>query len=122
MGNARDEVTILRKDSRLDLARLADLFVEPLEKAGVIRAIVFGSYARGRADGYSDVDLAVVMPTDRPPLERGGRLPEIFEAVPVGIDLLIYTPQEFARGMRQRTGVFDSIAREGMTVYERSGG
>ncbi len=81
---------------------------------------MFGSYATGKADGYSDLDLVVVLDTNRPFLERGTLLPEIFEVVPVGVDLLIYTPEEFARGMQERTGIFDSIAWEGVTIYERS--
>lgn len=122
MNSAGDEVTILQKDAGLDLERLADVAAGPLERAGAIRAVVFGSYATGSADGFSDVDLAVVLPTDLPALERAALLPELFEVVPAGIDLLIYTPEEFTRGMRQRTGIFDSIAREGITIYERSGG
>lgn len=122
MVESRDEVVVMRKDASLDLEELARLLAGPLERAEAIRAVVFGSYARGAADGYSDVDLVVVMHTDRPFLERATLLPELFEAVPAGIDLLIYTPEEFARGLRQRTGVFYSIDREGVTVYERSTG
>ena len=39
--------------------------------AGVTRAIVFGSFARGDADVASDVDVILIEPTSRPFLERG---------------------------------------------------
>ena len=45
-----------------------------LRSAGAARAIVFGSWARGEADGYSDLDLVVVMDTGRPRLDRGRKL------------------------------------------------
>jgi hypothetical protein len=44
----------------------------------------------------------------------------VVEALPVGVDLLVYTPAEFACGLDERFGVFDAIAREGVAVYARS--
>jgi predicted nucleotidyltransferase len=115
-----DEVTILRSPRRQTLDELARLAEGPLRAAGAERAVVFGSWARGTADGYSDLDLAVVLETDLPRLERGQLLAGLVEALPVGVDILIYTPGEFARGMETRLGVFDAIAREGITIYARS--
>ena len=81
--------------------------------------MVFGSWARGVADGFSDLDLAVVIDTLLPPLERGHLLRGVVEALPVGVDLLVYTPAEFDRGVDEGYGVFDAIAREGVTIYAR---
>ena len=83
------------------------------------RAIAFGSYARGVQDGFSDLDLAVVLETDLPRLERHRALPELFAACPVGLDLLVYTPEEFEAGWRAGYDVFDSLRREGVTIHER---
>ncbi len=93
---------------------------KPLAAAGAERAIVFGSWAVGTADGYSDLDLAVVLETDLPRLERGRLLAGLIEALPVAVDLMVYTPEEFERGIAGRTGVFDAIARHGVTIYARS--
>jgi predicted nucleotidyltransferase len=82
--------------------------------------VAFGSYARGQADGFSDLDLAVVLPTDLPRHERGVLAREIVEAVPLAMDVLVFTPGEFHRGLERGFGVFDAIAREGVTIYERS--
>lgn len=94
----------------------------PLEATAAERAVVFGSYARGSADGYADLDLLVVLPTERGRWERGQLLKAVVEALPVPVDLLIYTPEEFERGMHRRLGVFEAIAREGRTIYARSPG
>jgi predicted nucleotidyltransferase len=82
--------------------------------------VAFGSWARGTADGFSDLDLAVVLDTPLPRLERGHLLRGVVEALPVAVDLLVYTPAEFARGLEERYGVFDAIGREGVTIYARS--
>lgn len=117
-----EDVTVLRAPARHSLEELARLARRPLEAAGAERAVAFGSWARGVADGYSDLDLAVVLETPLPPLERGRLLHDLVEALPVGVDLLVYTPEEFERGLRERRGVFDAIAREGVTIFARSGG
>lgn len=115
-----DGVTVLRARPRHTLDELARIARGPLEAAGAERAVVFGAYARGTADGYSDLDLAVVLPTELPVLERWKLLREVLDALPIPVDLLVYTPEEFTRGMAQGTGIFDALAREGVTIYARS--
>lgn len=46
---------------------------EYLDDAGVVYAVVFGSYARGEAEPGSDVDVAVRFPDDWTPRERFDR-------------------------------------------------
>jgi predicted nucleotidyltransferase len=115
-----EQVTVVRLPARHTLEDLVALARPALEAAGAERAVVFGSWARGTADGFSDIDLAVVIDTTLPPLERGHLLRRLVEALPVGVDLLVYTPAEFVRGLEERFGVFDAIAREGVAIYARS--
>ena len=115
------EVAVLRAEARYSLEQLTEMVAPLLDSAGVDRAIVFGSYARGQADGYSDFDLVVALSTDLPRWQRGALLKDVVEALPVPVDLLIYTPEEFRRGVDRGLGVFDAIAREGRTIYARSG-
>jgi predicted nucleotidyltransferase len=117
-----DGITVLKAPRQHTLEEIARLAAGPLAAAGAERAVVFGSWARGTADGFSDLDLAVVLSTALPFLERGGLLGELVRALPIGVDLLVYTPEEFKRGMETRRGVFDAVAREGVTIYARSEG
>lgn len=114
-----DEVSILRAETPVALEELERRLREPLERAKVERAVVFGSWARGTADGYSDLDLVVVLETDLPRTERWRLLREVLDAIPVPVDLLVYTPAEFARGLAAGLGVFDAIVREGVTIHAR---
>lgn len=115
------EVQVLQKKATYTLHQLATLAEESLRAAGCEKAVAFGSYARGTADGYADLDLAIVIPTDRAPLERGELPGKLYDAVPVPLDVLVFTPGEFREGMERATGVFAAIADHGVTIYERSG-
>lgn len=68
--------------------------VEVLSRVeGVQRVSVFGSYARGRRDLFTDLDLFVVWETERPALDRLRFLYSILD-VPVDLDIVCYTPAE----------------------------
>jgi uncharacterized protein len=61
----------------------------------VVAAYFFGSYGTPEFGRDSDVDLILVADTDRPFVERPLDYPELFDLVP-DLDLLVYTPEEFA--------------------------
>lgn len=107
-----------RTEPQAQLEQLATQLRPIFEKHHVLRAIVFGSLARGEASRRSDVDLLVVQHTDKRFLERyDGLLRDLTQAV-VGrdVDLLIYTPQELAQ-LAHRPLIVAAL-REGKAIYE----
>jgi predicted nucleotidyltransferase len=62
---------------------------------GIRRVSLFGSYARGRRDLFTDLDLLVVWDTDRPFLERQRYLYSLL-GLPVDLDIVCVTPAELA--------------------------
>lgn len=74
-------------------------------------AWIFGSHARGTASAESDIDVIVVAPTERPFVERfRDYLPAIASAR-VGVDLLVYTPEEFGlMRAEERPFLIDALA------------
>ncbi len=90
-----------------------------LETTDVIRAILFGSFARGEADAVSDVDLVLVEATDAPLTARGLRHLALFR-MGFALDLLIYTPEEFDRMKREGRPFIETICREGVEIHARS--
>jgi predicted nucleotidyltransferase len=85
----------------------------------VERIIIFGSYARGRRDLLTDLDILVVMCTDLPPLERSKLLYQTL-ALPVDLDLLCYTPEELEAA--KESPFLKAILKEGIVLYEKKPG
>lgn len=91
--------------------------LEVLRDYGPERVYLFGSAARAEADELSDLDVLVIKQTTTPFLDR---LLEVARLLPLdlgAVDLLVYTPEEFAR-MRQEGNAFaEMIAEEGLLIY-----
>lgn len=95
-----------------DLASL----VEQLSRIPAVRkAILFGSFAHGRRDLFTDIDLLVVMDSSLDFVTRGVELARRLRAG-VALDLLVYTPQEIER-MRDRPFLRHALAT-GKVLYE----
>lgn len=77
-------------------------------------AYLFGSWARGTADEFSDVDLAIVAETDRPFVDRFVDFPKLFE-LPWPVELLVYRPDEVA-SMQARGSAFIEQVLQGLRL------
>ena len=115
MNRAGPQPTLSKATKLSDFASAASAV---LCDFGVLRAIVFGSFARGEATRHSDVDILVVWQTEKRFFDRHEGLYGALQEVIPGrdIDLLIYTPQELEQ-MQQRTFIKD-VLREGVVIYE----
>lgn len=104
------------------LNEIREALTPALEASDAQRAIVFGSYARGEADEYSDLDLIIVAKTDKRFLQRHKDYCHIWDVMNLwlkDVDILIYTPDEIS-GMIERGNHFISRAvAEGVVIYER---
>lgn len=80
--------------------------------------VLFGSYAQGNIHAWSDLDLMVVKQTRKPFIARS--IEAALAARPtVGVDFLVYTPQEL-RHMRQQDQYFIREIDRGKVLYDRS--
>lgn len=111
-----DSVVICNARARLTVDDIRRLAVPSLRRHGAMQAFLIGSFARGSADAWSDIDLVVVMPTDRPFVERPLVLNDLLDDIPLAIDLFVYTPQEFSAGVERDRGIFHVVSREGVRI------
>ena len=82
----------------------------------VEKVILFGSYAAGRRDLFTDLDVLVVMDTEQEFLDRTAELYRQIQ-VDVDMDLLVYTPEEFER--QQQSGFVRHAVATGQVIYEK---
>src|SRR3989441_11338981 len=83
------------------------------------KLILFGSAAQGELHEWSDLDLVVIKRTDKPLLER---IEEVLRLVrpKVGLDVLVYTPEEMEGLVADRRGfVFGGIIFQRTAAYGR---
>lgn len=85
--------------------------------APALKAIAFGSVARGEADQWSDLDLLIVARTDRPFLERFKDFRGLYEVWP-RLDLLIYTPEELDQMIAQDNPLIAQALAEGVVLHQ----
>ncbi|MDP2824454.1 MAG: nucleotidyltransferase domain-containing protein [Sulfuritalea sp.] len=85
--------------------------------ANPTRVILFGSYARGEANEDSDLDLMVVE-KDVPNVgEEMVRLRSAVGSIGIGVDVLVYSEQEFAKRREWCSSPVYWAVREGKVLY-----
>ena len=99
-----------------DLARLVERVVEV---AAPEKVVLFGSRARGRPRGDSDVDLLVVAETRGNP-KRAAVLIRAALSWTSGLDLIVRSPRQLAERLRLGDPFFIEIMRTGKTLYEKN--
>ncbi|MDN5331848.1 MAG: uncharacterized protein PWP45_1073 [Tepidanaerobacteraceae bacterium] len=89
-----------------------------LKKLGAEKILLFGSYARGREDLFTDLDIIAILKSDLPFIERIGF---IYRKVAprVAADILVYTPEEW-QTIKEKP-FFKKAAAEGRVLYEKVG-
>src|SRR2546422_11558067 len=83
-----------------ELHRIMEILIREHEPE---KLILFGSAAQGEIHEWSDLDLVVIKRTDKPLLER---IEEVLRLVrpKVGLDVLVYTPEEMEDLIAERRG------------------
>jgi predicted nucleotidyltransferase len=94
----------------------AQKIVSKLGPLNVNRISLYGSYARGRADLFTDLDVLVIMDTDKPFVERTAEIYALL-ALPVDADILCYTPGEFEK--MKGTAFLKAILADEVVLYEK---
>jgi predicted nucleotidyltransferase len=113
------ETTLLQK--RIDYTNhlrsaLRRILKKLQAKPEVMKVILIGSYASGRSDLFTDLDLVVVMDSEKDFVTRKAELyPELHAGV--DLDLLVYTPDEFDRMKTQR--FLRHALKTGKVLYEK---
>jgi uncharacterized protein len=85
------------------------------------RIILFGSMALKKVHEWSDIDLLIIKKTSKRLIERTLEVGRLVQPK-VGIDLFIYTPEEYDLLLEERSSFLLSVLKTGETVYEKRDG
>jgi len=83
------------------------------------RILLFGSLASGQVGEWSDIDLVIIKESRQKFLDRIREVMHLLQPR-VGVDILVYTPEEFAQLSRERPFVREEIIAKGKVLYERN--
>ena len=110
-----DSVTRRRAVLEAELERYVQLLREQYAPQ---RILLFGSLISGEVKEWSDIDLVIIKETERKFLDRTREVLQLLRPQ-VGVDILVYTPDEFDQLVQQRAFVRDEIVGKGKVLYER---
>jgi predicted nucleotidyltransferase len=82
------------------------------------KIILFGSYCTGQVSEWSDLDMVIIKSTPAAFLDRTRQILTLLKPR-VGVDVLVYTPQEFEYLSRERAFLREEILTKGKVIYER---
>ena len=85
--------------------------------------VLFGSVARGTADGDSDMDLMVVMDTDEKHTRRSSDVQMALwrRKIVVDADIIVVTPEEYEENKGNEHSFIHEIVSTGKIVFEAGG-
>lgn len=84
------------------------------------KIILFGSYAYGTPTPDSDVDLLVIMNTNKSTTERFLVVCRLLRPRPFPVDILVKTPQEIERAIFEGDFFIEEIVSQGRILYEQN--
>ena len=81
------------------------------------KIILFGSYADGKPNEDSDIDLLIVQDTDKPINKRALEVRRCLRGLKIPMDILVYTSDEFKDQLASKYSFISSITEKGIVLY-----
>lgn len=83
------------------------------------KIIIFGSYARGEVDEYSDLDFVVIKKTRKRFIRRLIDVAMLIDEGMGKVDVFVYTPKEFKEMVKKGNPFIERVLKEGKVVYQK---
>ncbi|MFQ6109811.1 MAG: nucleotidyltransferase domain-containing protein [Candidatus Aminicenantales bacterium] len=81
------------------------------------KIILFGSYAWGKPNEDSDIDLFVIMESDLRRDERSCMIQKLFSDRTFPLDIIVYTPKEVKESLNRGNPFIEEILTRGALVH-----
>lgn len=111
----------MAQESLSQIKNIVRQYVEELKKKGVRteKVILYGSYSKGTAKSYSDIDLVIISQdlAKWPPIERLQMLSRATLRISAPLEVLGYTPQEILEHGDESI-FWEEISKTGKEIYK----
>lgn len=112
------DIETIEKEYKTLLKTELERITRELKQLGAEKIMLFGSFASGHADLFTDLDIIAVLKSDLSFMERIGFI--YSKIIPrVATDILVYTPEEW-QTLKEKP-FFKKVAAEGRVLYEKVG-
>ncbi len=109
------------KEKELVPQEFINLIVKKLvEVISPIKIILFGSYAYGKPDANSDIDIFVVMDSTEKPVKRRIALSNLFIDRLYPLDFIVYNPAEVTQRLKINDPFISAILNKGKILYDKN--
>ncbi len=98
---------------------ITDIAMRIAESLNPEKIILFGSYAWGKPDKDSDLDLFVIMESTERPIKRAASIRRLLKDGYVPMDILVRTPEELRHRVDIGDPIIKKILRDGQVIYAR---
>ena len=92
--------------------------VQCLRRYNPEKIILFGSYARGDTDEYSDLDVVIIKNTEKRFIERLVEVAKYLDNDLGKVDVFVYTREEFEDMQRRGNPFIEKVLTEGRVLYQ----
>ena len=82
-----------------------------------IKVVLFGSYAQGRPNRDSDVDILVILPFEGKSVYQSVRM-RLQRRPPFPVDLIVWTPKQVRDRLKMGDSFIREVLEEGKVLYE----
>ena len=104
-----------RKPPKEQIADQLEKLVRAIKPFNPEKVILFGSMAREDYTAHSDIDVVVVMPSDKGFFDRTYEVMRHCD-LNMPLDLLVYTPQEFQSMIEHENPFIRKVLQEGKNL------
>lgn len=110
----------VRRIRRVTPALLREVVQRIVQAVDPDKIVLFGSYAYGHPHRDSDLDILVIMPSDKPRWQRAIPLYEALRGLLLPKDLVVYTPEEVEEWADVPQAFVTTAMRKGRVLYEKN--
>lgn len=109
----------LRKVEKVDEELIREIVDRILKVVSPEKIILFGSQEYSKPKKGSDIDILVVMKSDKPGYERSVPIYEALAGLLIPKDVVVYTPEEIEEWSEVPQAFITTIVKKGEVIYEK---